>query len=79
MTALAAIQRCFTSHIMVLFHNFEKRFHNARHPFWRRHHKLADLQPQMRRRRPGLVIEAMADEDDPAPKILAERLEGGNA
>jgi hypothetical protein len=33
--------------------------------------ELVDLQPQMRRWRPGLVIGAMADEDDPALKILA--------
>ena len=54
-----------TCHIMLLFMKFEDQFREARHP-----------QRQLRRqKRLALVVAAMAEEDDQALRLFAERFE----
>jgi hypothetical protein len=60
-----------TSHIMLLFLEFESKLQEARHPLWidTYEHPL----PQMRRqKRVALIVAAMGSEDDSALKIFAE-------
>ncbi|KAF1362383.1 hypothetical protein EJ07DRAFT_174786 [Lizonia empirigonia] len=63
-----------TVHIMMLFMKFEDRFRETRHPLWVEMYEHPP--PQLRRqKRLGLVMAAMAKEDDEALKLFAEGFE----
>lgn len=63
-----------TIHIMVLFFGIEHELAAIRHPLWVKAYENAPAHMR-RRRRPALVMAAMADEDDAALKVFAKQFE----